>query len=113
MAVVPQVQGRDVLARRLAQLGVPALPELGVTEEAGMTSTTIGGVNVGSGSSTFTFHRAQPGRQPPGFCEKNNLEHAWVAPEFVLAPGPTLRSCVNCGKVQRLIPAEWVDEETA
>jgi hypothetical protein len=65
---------------------------------------------AGSGSSTFTYQRTRPGRQPLGFCEKHNLEHLWVVPDFVYTPGPTLRSCVNCGRVQRLVPEQWIDD---
>ena len=62
-------------------------------------------------STSFVRQRTRPGRQPLGFCEEHNLDHAWIAPDFAVTPGPTLRSCANCGKVQRLVPEQWVDED--
>lgn len=64
----------------------------------------------GSGTSTFTYRSTRPGRQAAGFCEAHGLMHAWISPEFTVSPGPTIRSCANCGKVQRLVPAQWVDD---
>jgi len=63
-------------------------------------------VNASSSMWDLIGRPTQPiGRHPLGFCEQNNLVHAWEPALLV----ETLRCCANCGRVQRLVPEQWVD----
>ena len=63
------------------------------------------GFTISSGSAFFNSPR-----QEAGFCEKHGIEHAWEAgPTLTSNPPIITRSCVNCGKGQRLEPERWRD----
>lgn len=60
-------------------------------------------------TSTTTVKLPGP-LKPPGWCEKNGIEHAWESgPTLTTDPPILTRICKNCGKSQHLPPVEWQD----
>jgi hypothetical protein len=55
-------------------------------------------INTTGSGTTVTI--AKTARKEAGWCEANDVEHAWEVQDYMLTSDPPLsvRICLNCGK---------------